>query len=282
VIVADNVAEYVYGSGFKETWDLERDFPCCAPPLPHFFLEMRIPEVRKHQGNFEETLPARVGWLVCTWDWGTRPEDEAKMDIGEADPAILRWGMISHLLVEDHSGRIIAPEVTRYSQIARDGQPAGRHWMDFPLTCCLEKKWQENEKILRFFFDLFDWLAIPMMMAICFLNCRKTTLRSIDPPPAVNRIRERAGRQPFVRYNVINIEPAKEILRTEGRSDTEGLKKALHICRGHFATFRENFMGRPLDGPLTIWRPAHLRGSIRQGVVVSDYNVNGPGPGAPG
>jgi hypothetical protein len=61
-------------------------------------------------------------------------------------------------------------------------------------------------------------------------------------------------------------------MRTEGRVETEGLKRALHICRGHFSHYSEE---KPLFGRIagTFWVPAHVRGSAKEGVIVSDYNV---------
>lgn len=47
------------------------------------------------------------------------------------------------------------------------------------------------------------------------------------------------------------------------------------FCRGHFSTYTED---RPLFGKVsgTFWVPSHVRGSAKQGVVVSDYNVKAP------
>jgi hypothetical protein len=65
----------------------------------------------------------------------------------------------------------------------------------------------------------------------------------------------------------------KRILKTEGNIESEGLKRALHICRGHFSTYSEE---KPLFGRVagTFWIPAHTRGQIKEGVVISDYKVS--------
>jgi len=72
----------------------------------------------------------------------------------------------------------------------------------------------------------------------------------------------------------LEIDPMKEVLRTEGQVATVGLQKALHICRGHFKTYDE----KPLFGRLkgTFWWPQTLRGSANQGVVLKDYAVKAP------
>ena len=58
------------------------------------------------------------------------------------------------------------------------------------------------------------------------------------------RARERRG-EPRVRLYTLQIDPMRQILRTEGRSANVGLPNSLHICRGHFATYTED---RPLFG----------------------------------
>src|SRR3990167_3444505 len=57
--------------------------------------------------------------------------------------------------------------------------------------------------------------------------------------------------------------------------EVNGLKKALHIVRGHPVTYTKE---KPLFGKYsgTFWKPAHARGSIEQGAVLKDYKVNAP------
>jgi hypothetical protein len=126
--------------------------------------------------------------------------------------------------------------------------------------------------------DICHASFLSVLMTVSFMNCKNVTLATVDPDPAVNRLRRREGRRPFVRYHTIDIEPMKHVLRTEGDAEAVGLKRALHICRGHFATYTED---RPLFGRVagTFWKAAHVRGSAGEGVVISDYNVKAPGGG---
>jgi hypothetical protein len=119
--------------------------------------------------------------------------------------------------------------------------------------------------------------TFPLFLAVGFMNCKNVTIEPHDPDPAINRERRKAGRKPFVRYHTINIEPMKRVLRTEGQVDKVGLARALHIVRGHFATYTPE---KPLFGRVagTVWRPAHVRGSADEGIVVSDYEVGSPKP----
>lgn len=122
--------------------------------------------------------------------------------------------------------------------------------------------------------DSANALFLPAIMTLGFMNCKKgVTYKDVDPDMQINRTRRKHGRKPFLRYSTIEIDGMKQVLRTEGGVETNGLKKALHICRGHFATYADSMLGRKLDKPVTVWRPSHIRGAAKQGVVVSDYVV---------
>lgn len=45
IIVADNVAEYLYAGTDQEVWDVATDFPGLVPPFESFFVECRLPPV---------------------------------------------------------------------------------------------------------------------------------------------------------------------------------------------------------------------------------------------
>ena len=79
---------------------------------------------------------------------------------------------------------------------------------------------------------------------------------------------------PTVRYHVLEIEPLKRILRTEGKSEETGLKRALHICRGHFKDYREHgLFGKFKD---IYWWDSQVRGNLSEGIVNKDYSVDAP------
>jgi hypothetical protein len=127
-------------------------------------------------------------------------------------------------------------------------------------------------------------LMFPAAFAISLMNCKNVTIQPVDVPPEVRRDRKKQGKRPLVRYHVLDIEPMRKVLRSEGQSDSVGLRRALHVCRGHFATYSEDrpLFGRPgLHG--RFWMPAHVRGSAREGVVAKDYRVLAPkgGEGQP-
>lgn len=123
--------------------------------------------------------------------------------------------------------------------------------------------------------DIWDFVGTiyPALLTVAFMNCKNVVRHDVTESegPAAKWIRRMKA--PTIRYHVLDINPMKEVLTTEGGLEHNGLKKALHICRGHFATYTEE---RPLFGRITgtFWKPAHVRGSIEHGAVVKDYRVS--------
>ena len=117
-----------------------------------------------------------------------------------------------------------------------------------------------------------DNQLMPALFAISLMHCKNVRVEQVDPPPALSRKAARRGGRPLVRYHVLEIGPMRRILDGEGAARTNGLGHALHICRGHFKTFTEE---APLFGKHVgaYWWHDVARGSPRQGVVASDYQV---------
>lgn len=183
------------------------------------------------------------------------------------------WGMVADLFILNTLGQLCGPYSSHTITVDRRGRiPArptvGMYAADSPEAI---RQYRDSE-------GLFSCLLNVALLAISFMHCKNVTIRPFEPDASLNREREKHGLQPFVRYHTIDIEPMKRVLRTEGQAETVGLKKALHICRGHFATYTED---RPLFGKVagTFWVPAHVRGSAKEGVVVSDYRVGAPNIG---
>jgi hypothetical protein len=115
------------------------------------------------------------------------------------------------------------------------------------------------------------------LLSLSFMHCKNVKLVDVipDKQPTHNksakRRRERATYHP-VPYKVLDILPMKEILRTKGRSEKVGAKKALHICRGHFADYTEGagLFGKWHD---RYWWSPQLRGTAQKGVTVRDHRI---------
>ena len=105
-----------------------------------------------------------------------------------------------------------------------------------------------------------------------FMHCHNVSVTTVAPPPKLSKAHRKRHGVPLVRFRTINIEPMRRIVHSEGRAAETGIKRALHICRGHFRTYTPE---KPLFGKLagTIFVPQHARGTPLAGLVVQDYVV---------
>ena len=120
------------------------------------------------------------------------------------------------------------------------------------------------------------------MVACSMANARNVTIEerlSPETKPLTHlpkALREKL-KKPRLRYYVLNIGPITRALETEGNIRQNGLKRALHICRGHFATYHPDrpLFGRP-GAHGAFWVPEHERGHQSEGLVTKDYSVAAP------
>lgn len=271
VIVADNVAEFYYAGTDQEEWEIEKDFPNLAPPFEQFWIEAARPSriISEEFGVLKPTnIPSRWGGYFSSM----RNPDR----IG--DP---RWEWtINAVLWSTFKGvrEVVGPLgvygvfVDKGGAPAAIGRPSAGYVMLFRHKDGTGQLMGGTEDV---FINFIAGLIKPFLLSISFMHCKNVERREITQPPALNKKWERKHGRPLVRYHVLDIDPMKKVLRDEGRSAETGLKKALHICRGHFATYTED---APLFGRLTgtFWKPQHVRGSATEGVVVKDYNVRAP------
>lgn len=272
--VVDNVAAYA-GDHFDaiKRWDI---LPPCSPPFENFWVEATNP-----YPQFPELKS--FGFLFL----GSNSEDDRKQAatavrnrnsrISEDDPrrhpADLveksRFIFTTEMAVELKSGVIFYSVQTAAIFFGDTGD-----LLVMPLAFFPFKEVEATEDA-----DMAPMALLHIaLLSLGFMNCKNVAKATVEPDARLNRERERNGLKPFLRYHTINIDPMKTALRTEGGIETNGLQKALHICRGHFATYGDSFMGRKLAEPITVWRPSHVRGSAKEGVVLSDYEVKAPSP----
>lgn len=110
------------------------------------------------------------------------------------------------------------------------------------------------------------WLAISLS------HCKNVEVSQVSPPEKLSQKQQRRHGVPKVRYHVLEITPMRQVLRNEGELIKHGdLRKALHICRGHFKDYRERGLFGRNKG--IYWWGEHARGSLYQGVVTKDYEI---------
>lgn len=119
-------------------------------------------------------------------------------------------------------------------------------------------------------------LADLACLAITFLHCKNIGLADVNCPPASpkrgKKYRNRQQDDKVDTYKVLEINPFRQAARAANGGEEPGIKKALHICRGHFKTYTPE---KPLLGRHTgtFWFPQHIKGNPDQGTVTKDYVV---------
>lgn len=249
VIVGDNVCEYIYSLGVEKEWATDADFPCCSPPFENFFFETKAPAATQ-QKESKVWMPQMWGFICLSYKVEESQQSENCAAVFVSIPIMLE------------KDRILSPAGYLVADIGRDHciKSAGRATLfdDSPNS------WVK----------IWNVLQTPLQLTMSFMNCKN--VKVIDNKPRDLKSREiKAKQRPWVTYKTLDIEPMRRVLRTEGNAESTGLKRALHICRGHFATYTPE---KPLFGRVSgqFWIPAHVRGNKQNGVVVKDYNANPP------
>lgn len=269
VISADNVAEVYYLSE-QIDWDIVDDFPNCAPPFQHFFIEYSPPQYGNYKEGFRQSLShmhnMRFGLLFNCHNMSE-----------ERFPAVFdksiyaknaRW--IYEIVLfgngpnkNAHCAWFLNIDETGRVALLENGNAYG---------FVTDKKLVEylaGHGLVENPSDVFVMHLHVALLAISFMHCKNVTLVSNIPHKSPSG---RNKHKPKITYKTLEIEPMKKVLRSEGDSDHVGIKKALHICRGHFKDYREHgLFGRNKD---IYWWDGHVRGSVQNGIVNKDYNVH--------
>lgn len=267
----DNVNEYFYAINDQEYWEWESDFPSMAPPFETFWMEHGAATgIRTPKGfrEFDRDLYAgAVGVLFTgmTYQeagekvWGNLPEKSQLLAQG--------WVLTSQLFVLVKGTGVVMIPCAYVFNIDQFGKP-----FKYPM---IASPFSADSMMFKLVSDSSK-LIFPHALAISFLHCKN--VKTADVPdtrrPVEKRRDERRGVD-FVTFKTLQIEPMKKVLTTEGGIAQNGLKKALHICRGHFSHYSEE---KPLFGKYSgqFWIPSHVRGSAESGKVVKDYSVKAP------
>jgi hypothetical protein len=257
IFFIDNVAKYFWESE-QLIWDIKSDFPNLAPPFPYFFMEFTSPSrFRDEQGLhiFDDEL-YKIGVLFSAFE---NPKEEE-----------WKWEYCITLFDEGEFDSKFFPRLLPFKtllRLDRCGNPIKHKESDpDPLIHLVDESLKDTPELVYAFCTN---LLYPALLAICFLHCKNV---KILPRGAGTYKGKRNRHGPHIKYHVLNIEPMKETLRTEGKSEETGLKLALHICRGHFKDFREGkgLFGRYKD---IYWWDSQVRGNMKEGIVNKDYRI---------
>lgn len=266
LIMANEIAELYYQSE-QLYWDLAENFPNCAPVFPRFFIEYFVPT----EGYFIEggrTLPRPVkfGLLFVVHD--LREEKQPLALTPRISPSA-RW--FYEVTIFAASGK---PLNTWFLNIGDNGSVipiSNKGWYSYSPNYKLSEseidalKKQGNEP------DIFISHLHVGLLAISFMHCKNVSLVPHLPHKSPSGRRHSPG----IVYKTLEIEPMKKVLQSDGQLQQNGLKRALHICRGHFKDFSK---GKGLFGKYQglYWWDSQVRGNISEGIVIKDYSIDKP------
>ena len=183
------------------------------------------------------------------------------------------------LIPLDAEGHLYMAEGTKDTVLAaaalgprptNDGEEAGRISDHYAIT----QGWQ---------------VVLPALLALSFLHTPKTTkdregYHDLVPAPEPNARMARKYLQrnfvPLVKWHTLDISPLRRAVREAHGggfpTDWKGLAKALHVVRGHTATYMPNtYFGKKHERPITVFRPSYRRGDVKSGVVQKEYRLDG-------
>lgn len=284
--VADYYDEHMRGSAFS---DFRKSFPNVAPPFERFWMEFNLPP--------DSVSARRAGcmFLTLSTEAGLRQDGTIiayLADGGYSTDTVLtriKWVMIAVPVFEGADGGVAAPIVSYVLALDQNGAlipPDGFDKAAVPLAITKmghrfaealvsAGNYASKSDALMDAAQLYgiDILG-PCLLAIAFTHAKNVGVhqeRRVESRQQ-RRLRERTGECEPTKYHTLEITPMKRVLEREGQLGKSGLRHALHIVRGHFAHYTPE---HPLFGKFvgTVWREAHVRGSVSEGVVDKDYSV---------
>ena len=251
----DNVAAYAYDTMLNidkpgEEVYIPNHIPNIAPLAPVMWFEF---------GGLAKgaNKPAtnRYGCLISI-DYDKKEPGETWYKPNEESQWILRMQCFAKL-----SDSLACMRLCHYVSVLNDGGFGGSFSIELAKSLLPETRYPPlyNE-------------AVAALLAICFAHCKGTSIEEHQPTRQIRRAAERTGKPTFS-FHTIDIHPSTTILKSEGHISENGLVRALHICRGHFAHYTKE---HPLFGKYTgtFYRPMHVRGSASQGITFKDYRVH--------
>lgn len=253
----DSVADFYYQKD-QDSWSLSEDCPNWAPPFSSFWAEWReLPEPNERCGAGVMVMDDRSPKFSQEIEKSKKSYYDVEAPDLKDDLDRTKW-IICATYWASHKGWPVWTGLIVFVFIDKDGKclsatvtGPGLDKVNFPHT------WQGPTHVLG--------------LGLSFLNCKNIVLVDKEWESAKSN-NPKAPKPPTITFKTLSIEPMRKVLRTEGQSETVGIKRALHICRGHFAHYTEE---RPLFGRLTgdFWIPNHVRGSKERGEVIKDYVV---------
>lgn len=314
VFSVDEVTRYFLALMKRETLTFRDRFPVVIPPYETMFVETRLgrEEATRWPGSGVRGwgILLRAQDITKMEEAGSPAPEEITLEkskemvsalnglseiesskFGELlDP--IRWYCGGNLFYETESGRVLGPTTSAFFGLAPDGgfarireNTASEEWMpsgsvdsrEEPGVVCWVSSVLTDEAARKGFADFSAHLLAPLYMALTFMNANNVGFSRVDPPVKLSRKHEKRSGVGLSSYYTLEIGGLREALSREGGVERQGIRRALHLCRGHLRRYtpeRGGPGGRHIEEPMTVWIPPHLRGSRDEGEIHKDYRVS--------
>jgi hypothetical protein len=267
VFAADNVGRY--HARFMKYAHLSDIVASMAPPFEKFFVEFqRVPNSpNAHAWGLFFTAREDPDQAVPFTDW---------VEFSNDDDRKPRWVLEAYVFAEKRKGKPSGPLLYGQIGLAEDGTlfrfPNGNPWFGVgPPKLDPEPPME----MARYWGWELVYLVYPALLTISFLHCKNVKIKTRTPPKKLKLKHRKKKGSDLARYHVLDIEPIQRVLEKYQTGSRDDLRRALHICRGHFKTFTPD---APLFGRHTgtYWWAPHVKGAKDAGVVLKDYRVHAP------
>lgn len=283
----DNVAKHYYEESPKDVWHVD-SFPNIAPPFDTFFMEYRTPNFINVNGVIKESRLGKnhpyVGMLFNCMGSSSIPNGVLS-DFGVKKENANWLFQCTPFIWSADSNDTVTPIFCVYVFLVDSlGQMCKREngecafatgFFEEELYNMCKMSGTNPKEFAKFVSDDSNNAMAPFLLSLSFMHCKNVTTKQVMPDAPVSKKYQKKHGRPLEKYYILDIEPMKKVLRTEGNSEKTGLKQALHICRGHFKDFSQ---GKGLFGKFNglYWWDSQVRGSHKHGVIDKDYNVKRP------
>lgn len=186
-----------------------------------------------------------------------------------AEKEKVRWQLLASIFIRpSRETPTIGPIMAWSIAIREDGTLPGRPQ---PLV------YSDDVRLGQALSETLTGSLYAALLALSFLHCKNVELCEGNPSrKAILNVHRAFGRA-VTRYKILKIGPLEEIIRQRTDDQPTGVKRALHICRGHFKDYRKAD-SKPLFGKyrgIWFWGP-QTRGTSNVGTVVKDYDLRRP------
>lgn len=256
LLVRSDEAFEMYWHDTEERFDPSKDFGPLRVPGHQMWIEFKTPRRGCANGEWRDLDPMNYAVVVT----------ERKLKNGNFRITAFPYVM------DPNGGAIASMQVGETMIVDRDGKMIpGSLMISVPggvPTDLAERTLAEKGEAA---FHGMAHICRAAYITIGLMNCKNVTTTETDKG-GPKRSRSRRKRSPRLTYRTINIPGYQSAPSTASAKRDGEPSVAVHRVRGHFKTFtaEKPLMGRHVG---TYWWGWQVRGSAKNGAVVSDYKV---------